>query len=313
MVKILVFGGAHIDRRGHISVGFTAGASHPGVWHEEAGGGAFNAARNLSCLGHHVTLIAPRGGDAAGELVSEAALRAGITDRPFTFLDRATPSYTAIIEQNGNLVAGLADMDLYHIFTPRRLRVRSVREAISATHAILMDANLPAETLTAIGRKAKEEGKFLAAMGISPAKVLRLKHALPFIDMLFVNQREALALTGKDDITDAIVHLKSLDLRGFIITNGREPIHAFHNGSDTLVQPPDEATIVDVTGAGDALAGAVLSALLKGTELAIALRDGVAAAVITLGSPHAVAPEFSEARLSEVVRSLAQPKLTLRH
>lgn len=53
-----------------------------------------------------------------GEAVAEAARQAGVEDTPFTFLDRRTPSYTAILERDGNLVIALADMDLYKLFTP---------------------------------------------------------------------------------------------------------------------------------------------------------------------------------------------------
>lgn len=108
--KILVLGGAHIDRRGRISGETAPGASNPGTWFEEPGGGGFNAARNLARLGFQVTMISPRGGDPMGETVGEAADFAGIDDRPFVFLDRKTPSYTAIIEKDGNLVIALADM-----------------------------------------------------------------------------------------------------------------------------------------------------------------------------------------------------------
>jgi sugar/nucleoside kinase (ribokinase family) len=131
--KILVLGGAHIDRRGRISGTTTEGASNPGSWFEEAGGGGFNAARNLARLGFDVTMISPRGGDPTGEMVGEAADYAGVHDRPFVFLDRKTPSYTAIIERDGNLVIALADMDLYRMFVPRRLSIRSVRDAFDAT------------------------------------------------------------------------------------------------------------------------------------------------------------------------------------
>ena len=44
---ILVMGGAHVDRRGRIAGDTAPGASNPGSWFVEAGGGAFNAARNL--------------------------------------------------------------------------------------------------------------------------------------------------------------------------------------------------------------------------------------------------------------------------
>ena len=52
MTDILVLGGAHIDRRGRIAGTTAPGASNPGTWKEEAGGGAFNCARSLARLGH---------------------------------------------------------------------------------------------------------------------------------------------------------------------------------------------------------------------------------------------------------------------
>ena len=63
MTNVLVCGGAHADRRGRIAGHTVPGASNPGAWFSEAGGGGFNAARNLARLGHAVTLISPRGGD----------------------------------------------------------------------------------------------------------------------------------------------------------------------------------------------------------------------------------------------------------
>ena len=174
MKKILVLGGAHIDRRGMIETETAPGASNPGSWMEEAGGGGFNAARNLSRLGFQVRIIAPRGGDVTGEAVAEAARQAGVEDTPFTFLDRRTPSYTAILERDGNLVIALADMDLYKLFTPRRLKVRAVREAITASDILLCDANLPEDTLAALGLVARACEKPLAAIAISPAKACLL-------------------------------------------------------------------------------------------------------------------------------------------
>ena len=184
--KILVLGGAHIDRRGRIAGETAPGASNPGSWFEEPGGGGFNAARNLARLGFDVTMISPRGGDPIGEMVSEAADFAGINDRPFVFLDRKTPSYTAIIEKDGNLVIALADMELYRFFVPRRLSIRWVRDAFAATDFILFDANLPEETAAAIVARAKALGKPVAAIAISPAKVVRLLPCLGGIDYLFM-------------------------------------------------------------------------------------------------------------------------------
>ncbi len=118
MKKILVLGGAHIDRRGMIETETAPGASNPGSWMEEAGGGGFNAARNLSRLGFQVRIIAPRGGDVTGEAVAEAARQAGVEDTPFTFLDRTHTKLHRHSGRDGNLVIALADMDLIQALHP---------------------------------------------------------------------------------------------------------------------------------------------------------------------------------------------------
>ena len=196
--EITVLGGAHIDRRGRISDTTVPGASNPGTWFEEAGGGGFNAARNLARLGHRVRMISPRGGDPAGEMVAAAAAAAGVIDCPFTFLDRKTPSYTAILERDGNLVIALADMDLYGLFSPRRLQQRATRELLAASDLVLMDANLPAETLTALVGAAAGTSRILAGIAVSPAKVVRYSQSLTGLDFLFMNEAEARALTGAE-------------------------------------------------------------------------------------------------------------------
>ncbi|PLU12991.1 carbohydrate kinase, partial [Sinorhizobium medicae] len=199
--NIAVFGGAHIDRRGRISGSTAPGASNPGTWFEEAGGGGFNAARNLSRLGHCVTMIGPRGGDAAGDIVAAAAEAAGVIDRPFIFLDRKTPSYTAILENDGNLVIALADMDLYALFTPRRLQQRATREIATASELVLMDANLPPETLASLLGSAGTDKRLRAGIAVSPAKVVRYRECLAGLDFLFMNEAEARALTGAEPAT----------------------------------------------------------------------------------------------------------------
>lgn len=303
MTKILVLGGAHIDRRGMIETETARGASNPGSWMEEAGGGGFNAARNLARLGFSVRMIAPRGGDANGETVAAAALEAGVEDTPFTFLDRRTPSYTAILERDGNLVIAIADMDLYRLFTPRRLRVRAVRDAIENSDVILCDANLPQDTLSAIGAAAKACGKPLAAIAISPAKVVRLKPALADIDMLFMNEAEARALTETtaDDVCDWPRHLAALGLRGGVITSGARNVVAFSQNETAILHPPLIEAVRDVTGAGDAMASGYLAAIIKGHAPSQALRWGAAAAAITVQSSSATASELDPQTLDAML------------
>lgn len=305
--RVLVLGGAHIDRRGRISGETVPGASNPGRVFVEPGGGGFNAARNLGLLGLSVRMISPRGGDADGEAVAQSAAACGVVDTPFVFLDRRTPSYTAILSHDGNLVIGLADMELYALFSPRRLKIRAVREAIAAADLILCDANLPEETIAAIAASAKARNKALAAIAISPAKAVKLKSALPAFDFVFMNEAEARALCGEapENPADWPRLLRRAGLRGGAITRGAEPVVAFDESGAVSVAPPAVETVADVTGAGDAFAAATLAARLEGLPLGEAVRRGAALAAITIASPSAVAAGVNREQLLTMVGLVA--------
>lgn len=292
---ILVVGGAHIDRRGRLFGATRMGASNPGRWLEEPGGGAFNAASNLARLRHHVRLVAPRGGDPDGERVAAAAEQAGIEDCPVVFLDRATPSYTAILEADGNLVIALADMALYDLFSPRRIKARSMRDSLAKAGRVLCDANLPAETIAALASAANESGKPLSAIAISPAKAVRLKPSLSLLDHVFMNAAEADVLAGAP-AREAIEWpdlLRRAGLRAGTVTMGGGLTVAFDETGAACLAPPPVASIADVTGAGDAFAAGYLSARMAGETMAEALRHGTACAAIILTSPHATAENLT--------------------
>ncbi|MGV3552502.1 carbohydrate kinase family protein [Rhizobium sp.] len=295
MTDILVLGGAHIDRRGRIAGVTAPGASNPGTWKEEAGGGAFNCARSLARLGHAVTMVSPRGGDAEGEAVAIAAAAAGVVDRPFTFLDRRTPSYTAIMERDGNLVIALADMDLYRMFSPRRLAVRQVRDLMDKTDFLLVDANLPPETLAAICKAAEARKIRLGGIGISPAKVVRYKELLPFFSWLFMNEAEARALTGAapNSHREWPGIMRNAGLSGGSITRGGGELIAWDQSGTAFLTPPPVEEIGDVTGAGDGFAAGFLHARLDGGTLGDAVMHGAASARLALASEMATAEELT--------------------
>jgi len=308
--QICVFGGAHIDRRGRISGETAAGASNPGAWFVEAGGGGFNAARTLARLGHRVHMVSARGGDADGEMVAQAAEAAGVIDCPVTFLDRKTPSYTAILEKDGNLVIALADMDLYRMFSPRRLRQRATRDLLAGCTMVVADANLPAETITSLVSAASAQKKIVAGIAISPAKVVRYSRCLDSMTFLFMNEAEARALTGGDVEAPEQwpARLRAAGLNGGVVTRGGEPALAFDGSRSVSVAPPLLDTLGDVTGAGDALAAGFLSAHAGGEDLGSSLRHGIAAAGITVRSALAVSEKMSRQAVLEAIRLVAPAK-----
>ncbi len=299
--NIAVIGGAHMDRRGRISATTALGASNPGSWFEEPGGGAFNAACALSRLGHKVVLICPRGGDSDGEKVGAAAAAAGIIDQPFVFLDRRTPSYTAILENDGNLVIGLADMELYQLFSPRRLASRAIRDALSTADMVLTDANIAEDTLKALAAKTAGLRIPLCAIAISPAKVIRLVPILSSLACLFMNEAEAAIVAGASTQTAAEWPqlLRAAGLASAVITRGRLGAVAYDASGSVILAPQINEDISDVTGAGDGMAAGFIDAMLAGKKLHAQLECGTALATMTVRSPFATVQDLDRTSLEE--------------
>jgi pseudouridine kinase len=298
--KLLGIGGAHIDRRGQVTGIYVPGASNPGTMREDIGGVVFNALRNARQLDLDCGLISIRGGDTGGERIARAIADAGIDDRSAVFLDRMTASYTALIDRDGELVAGFADMGLYDLF-PRQLRRSACRDVIADADAVLCDANVPAKGLALVCDGAGDVP--VHAIGISPAKVVRLSGLLDRLACLFMNRKEALALAAlpADAETSALIAaLRGRGLRSAIITDGGRPATIHDEGGVWTLVPPAPRRIVDVTGAGDALAGSTVAALMRGSPLADAAREGLAAAMLALESPDAV-PAFDAAMFAEAL------------
>ncbi len=256
-------------------------------------------------------MVSTRGGDAAGEMVTAAAVAAGVIDTPLTFLDRQTPSYTAIIENDGNLVIALADMDLYRLFSPRQLQRRALRDAIADSRLVLTDANLPEETIAALVETASTDGRIVAGIAVSPAKVVRFLPALSNLGFLFMNEAEARALTGKDcpDAEGWPPLLRAVELNGGVVTRGGRAVVAFDRNSVCVATPPALPALADVTGAGDALASGFLAARLAGHGLHECLRHGMAAAGITLLSPLAASEQMSQANLEQALALVPAPQM----
>lgn len=302
---LIGIGGAHLDRRGRVAGEFAFGASNPGTMREEVGGGTFNALRSAVQRGVSASIHSVRGGDAGGEAVAGAIAAASVTDLSAVFLDRATPSYTVLLDRHGEPIAALADMQLYETGFTRQMRRAKLREAVAAADAILTDANLPEAALQTLCALAG--AKPLFAIGISPAKVTRLQAVLPRLACLFVNRREADALLGgsKATMREALLALSAQGLRRAVVTEGARPIGAMEAGRLWTLHPPPARRVEDATGAGDALAGATLAAMLAGRPFPLALREGAAAAALAVEASASV-PVLSPALFAKTLALVPQ-------
>ena len=305
--RCAVVGAANIDIGGFPRGRVTLQDSNPGRIVLSAGGVGRNIACNLARLGVETHLVAPLGTDAFADIVRSDCARAGVdTGLCYTFPGAASSSYLYIADLNGDMQMAVNDMDICLRMTPEALSDRL--DALNAMDAVVLDANLPEETIAWLAAQVRAP---LTADAVSAAKARRLLGALPGLRMLKPNALEAEVLTGLPvhdpaSAEAAARRLVAMGVRQVCITLGeRGACCADSSGVQYLPCMPVQLT--NATGAGDAFTAALVWAGLDGRSLIDAVRAGMAAAALTVESEQTVNPELSEQALLKRMARMDAP------
>jgi pseudouridine kinase len=278
------------------------GTSNPGNVTTDFGGVARNVAENLARLGRSVTMVSRVGDDENGAAVVAHLHSLGIDTSLVSVAARATASYTAILEPGGELVLGLADMDLYDEMLPGTPDM-ALDTARLLGHALwFVDTNLPAETIVWLLDQA--DGIPMAVDAVSVVKARKLRGVLPRISILFANLAQAASIADVESVSDAAqaAHvLRVLGVRAGVVTAGAAGI-AVWAGDDVRRMAALPAVPRDVTGAGDALIAGTLYGVTAPRSLFDAAHLGLAAAAITVESGSTAAAHLTADLVSAKLR-----------
>jgi pseudouridine kinase len=301
---VLCIGAANLDRKLRTIAAMQPGTSNPATAEEVYGGVARNIAENLARLNLPTALLTALGDDGAGRALRDHAENAGIDMRgSLTLTDTATGTYTAILDERGELVVALADMALYDRMTREFLASRLPQRA--AASMTVADLNLPADSVSALLDSARADNVPLILVAVSQPKMARLPADLTGLRLLILNRGELETLGERALPTEADVRLacRALLARGardVIVTCGGQGV--FHTRDGELAWlAAHEVDVVDVTGAGDAFSAAVCWSLYQGSQdLTLACRRGLKVAAMTLESHETVSPMLAADVLDEI-------------
>lgn len=297
---IVLAGGINMDLRGRTLETPQLGTSNPALSSFTPGGVARNVAENLARLGLRVRLLGAVGQDALGTLLLDHAREAGVDISGVGRREEPTGSYTAVLDENGELLIGLAGMQITEALTPGA--VVEWLPQVRAARWLLLDANLPAHTVTLLAREAARAGARVVLEPVGAPKSTRCLEALRHAFLITPDVAELRALSGLPTRTDGQIEAaaRELTLRGaahVLVTLGlRGSLHLPREGTPTWT-PAWRTEVADVTGAGDSFIAGVMAALHAGLDLPQAARWGHACAALTVESPQAVRPDLSLAAL----------------
>lgn len=287
-VDVVVIGGLLVDDIAIAAENVKPRSSNPVIWQHRLGGVATNVARVVAQqLG--ILLIANTGDDNDGKMLSQLLSQQSIASALVIWSNEASDRYTAVLNPDGELFVGLADAQLVERLRWGDIKARLPQQRPSA---IVVDANLSeqclVETLEALDTHYTPRVP-VYALAVSPIKSRRWLTLAKRVDVLLCNRREAAALTDLPDESpiDALANgLMAHKFARFVITDASDPVLVQEHNSRTYIPVSNIAIEAAVNGAGDALAGATISELVRGQALPQAVQAGLAASADVLSGKH---------------------------
>ena len=295
--NVVLIGAAGFDIKGRVlGDRVFEGSSNTGMLTMGMGGTARNVAENLARLDVPTTLITALADDMLGELIIERTRAAGVaTDRALRIPDWRTGAYLGIITPAGDLLMGIDDMSIVRKITPRV--VREARHLLRHAGMVVLDANVPVQTIRAVQRLCAIAGTPVCIEPVSLPLIDRIVPCIPGTALFTPNIAEAEALLGctirtLEEAQAAALAFREWEVDIVVITlGGGGAVYATSEGSGHV--PAIQTEIVDETGAGAAMTAGIICGLMHRFPIDEALALGAAAASLTLLSPETVRSDLS--------------------
>ena len=290
--RVTVVGGANTDICGRPAQALVRHDSAPGQVSVRHGGVGRNIACDLARLGLRTRFLTALGDDGFGASVREGCLSCGV-DMSLTRIvpGARSPVYLYLSDEKGEMDAAVSDMELMAALTPAYLRSRL--DEIDDADAVVLDGNLPAETIAFLCEKLRAP---IVADPVSTAKATRFAPVLGRLAAIKPNLLEARALTGKQSPEDCAEALLRSGVGSVFLSLGAKGLLAA-SGEERVLLPCEKAELVSATGAGDAATAAVVWAMVRGLDLAAAARAAVTAGAIAAASEEASPPQLRAEKL----------------
>ena len=162
--------------------------------------------------------------------------------------------------------------------------VESNREAFEWADVVVMQYEIPMESVLAAAKLAKKSGKTVI---LNPAPVKKIDELLyGYVDWLVPNEFEAELITGIEqknasDAAFAMENLRNMGCKNVIVTLGKRGC-AYHDGDKIKYAGIFDVKRVDTTSAGDSFIGGFCASLCAGRSVDDAVYYASAVSSITV-------------------------------
>uniref|UniRef100_A0A3Q3WV18 Carbohydrate kinase PfkB domain-containing protein n=1 Tax=Mola mola TaxID=94237 RepID=A0A3Q3WV18_MOLML len=326
---IVVIGGINVDfiAKGKLkNVKF--GQTGPGSVCQSFGGVGRNIADSLSRLGHRPLFISATGADYHSDAVFNYCKHMN-TSGVARLEDYNTATYCVVIAESGELSLGLGDMDIHQQITEQY--VSQFERQLSSATLVCLDGNIPVSTIDYVCSVASKHNTNVWYEPTDSEKACKpfLSDSWKSLSYTSPNLAELCTMSKTLGIPTPEVLPSSLDevlnvavalsrpllehIRCLVVSLGANGLLVCgeHDAGSVNLQPRKQKRkrqlcalhypalpvtqeeTVNVSGAGDSLAGALMAGILQQRDTDTCVRMGLLAARLSLVSPHPIAPTLA--------------------
>jgi ribokinase len=272
MTNVIVVGSVNADLVVSVAELPRAGETVTGGTFARHGGGkGANQAVAAARAGASVAMVGAVGADDLGDEALRELAAEGIDVSAVARLDGVPTGVAAIVvdARGENLVAVASGANA-------AIDAAVVEDAVPpGDGVVLLGHEIPEAAVVAGIRAGRAAGRRVV---LNPAPARRLVDGLDGV-LLTPNAHEARALTGEEDVEAAARALAARTGAPVLVTLGGEGALLFDGDAERLPAPAVE--VVDTTGAGDAVNGALAAELAAGRPLREAARFAMVAAALS--------------------------------
>lgn len=261
--------------------------SNPSRLYYSPGGVGRNIAENLARLGVPVNLIGAVGEDIMADRLIAISEKTGInTSMVKRVKDASTSTDISFLTRDGDLLISCTDMEIAGQVTPKYLS--SLENKMKQSSFLVADTNIPVASLQFLVDFSGKYGIPLIIEPVSVEMIQKIQNLKGEISLLTPNEQEWEAFCQKE---------YRCQIEEVLITCGEHGVKWQNAEGRISPFPAFRGKVVDTIGAGDALVAGVLFGLWRRMPMSEALRYGMAAATLAIGTTETVFSGISEERI----------------
>ncbi|KAM8751839.1 uncharacterized protein AB9X84_013244 [Acanthopagrus schlegelii] len=326
---VVVIGGINVD---FIAKGKTKalqfGQTNPGRVCQSFGGVGRNIADSMSRLGRRPLFISATGADSHSDAVFNHCKHMN-TNGVARLEAQSTATYCVVIDESGEMSLGLGDMDIHQQITEQY--VSQFEKQLSSATLVCLDGNIPVSTIDYVCSIASKHSINVWYEPTDSEKARKpflsdswksLSYSSPNLTELRTMNKtlglptpEVLPSSLDEVLSVAVTLSRPLleHLHCVVVTLGANGLLVCgeHDAGSVNLQPRKQKRkrqlcalhypalivtaeeTVNVSGAGDSLAGALMAGILQQRDTDSCVRMGILAARLSVLSPHPIAPTLT--------------------